>query len=85
MASQFELRRDQEAGGKPPAIGVDEVVQAQVALRLVSELIEELISSGVLGENAAARIATIAAGRTWQGQHSRREEIAAAILRLMPG
>lgn len=85
MACERQIHPDLQGGAQPPALISDEAVQAQVALRLATGLIEELIAAGVLEESAAARIATLAAGRAWQGRHSRREEIAAAILRLIPG
>lgn len=83
MAANRQIRPDHPAAAQPPSLIADEAVQAQVALRLVTGLIEELIASGLLEDSAGARIATVAASNAWQGRHSRRDEIAAAVLRLI--
>jgi hypothetical protein len=62
---------------------VDAAVQAQVALRLVAGLIDHLSAAGVLAPRSGGQLAETAAVLAESGVHSQRDEIAAALRRII--
>jgi hypothetical protein len=63
----------------PGVVEVDAAVQAQVALRLIAGLVDQLVQAGLLEIDAAVRIAESAAVQAEDGVHSQRMEIATAL------
>lgn len=64
-------------------MATDATVQAQVAVRLTAGLFDHLTAIGVLAPGDAARIAEAAAARAEAGLHSQKDEIAAALRRII--